>query len=119
MVGVIPADTVMHERPQGRGYVQLRETLDYPWLSSVGSRVSDVISAHEFHYSSLAGLDKSTAKFAYEIVRGTGIDGQHDGYVYKNLLASYTHRRSIGENGWVDEFLAHVDACKTKTPKWQ
>jgi len=26
MVGVIPADIVMHRRPVGRGYVQLRET---------------------------------------------------------------------------------------------
>jgi cobyrinic acid a,c-diamide synthase len=48
-------------------------------------------------------------------VRGTGIDGQHDGFVYKNLLASYTHRRSIGDHGWVDAFLAQVKACKNNT----
>jgi cobyrinic acid a,c-diamide synthase len=48
-------------------------------------------------------------------VRGTGIDGQHDGFIYKNLLASYTNRRSIGENGWVDAFLTQVKACKNNT----
>ena len=115
MVGTIPADTVMHEKPQGRGYVQLRQTGHYPWLYDVARQKSDVISAHEFHYSSLEGLDPASAKFAYEVVRGTGIDGQHDGYVYKNLLASYTHRRSIGEHGWVDAFLAQVEACKNNT----
>ena len=26
MVGIVPADTVMHDRPMGRGYVRLRET---------------------------------------------------------------------------------------------
>ena len=115
MVGIIPADTVMHEKPQGRGYVQLRQTGHYPWLYDVACQKSDVISAHEFHYSSLEGLDPASAKFAYEVVRGTGIDGQHDGYVYKNLLASYTHRRSVGEHGWVDAFLAQVKACKNNT----
>jgi cobyrinic acid a,c-diamide synthase len=114
MVGVIPADTVMHEKPQGRGYVQLRQTRHNPWLNDVVSQAPDVISAHEFHYSSLEGLDDASASFAYEVLRGTGIDGQHDGFVYKNLLASYTHRRSVGEHGWVDAFLAHVDACKKK-----
>ena len=31
MAGVIPADCVMHPRPQGRGYVRLRETAAMPW----------------------------------------------------------------------------------------
>jgi len=116
MVGIIPADTLMHEKPQGRGYVQLRQTGDNPWLYDVARQKSDVISAHEFHYSSLEGLDPTSTKFAYEVVRGTGIDGQHDGFVYKNLLASYTHRRSVGEHGWVDAFLAQVKASQ-KTPE--
>jgi cobyrinic acid a,c-diamide synthase len=115
MVGIIPADTVMHEKPQGRGYVQLRQTEHYPWLYDVARQKSDVISAHEFHYSTLEGLDPNSARFAYEVVRGTGIDGRHDGFAYKNLLASYTHRRSVGEHGWVDAFLAQVEACKKDT----
>jgi len=31
MVGVIPADSTMHDRPQGRGYVHLRPTANHPW----------------------------------------------------------------------------------------
>ncbi len=31
MVGAIPGDVVMHERPVGRGYVNLEETADFPW----------------------------------------------------------------------------------------
>jgi cobyrinic acid a,c-diamide synthase len=116
MAGIIPADVVMHDKPQGRGYVQLRETAQSLWLNDSESPPAEKICAHEFHYSSLEGLDVDLADFAYDVVRGTGIDGRHDGYVYKNLLASYAHRRSVGSHGWVDRFLAHVVADNTKTP---
>jgi cobyrinic acid a,c-diamide synthase len=46
MVGVIPGDVVMHDKPQGRGYVQLRETAQAPWP---GPTPDTVIAAHEFH----------------------------------------------------------------------
>ena len=38
MVGAIPGDTVMHERPQGRGYVKLRETGKSPLAARRGRR---------------------------------------------------------------------------------
>lgn len=109
MVGIIPADTVMHEKPQGRGYVRLRDRGNGPWPAAA---VAETISAHEFHYSSLEGLDDDSDNFAYEVLRGTGIDGGNDGYFYKNLLASYTHMRNVGGNKWVDRFVAHVRSCR-------
>lgn len=112
MAGIIPADAVMHDRPQGRGYVQLKETKHNPWPGMSEASEPEVLSAHEFHYSSLEGLHEPSSNYAYEVVRGTGIDGRHDGYVYKNLLASYTHRRSTAAHPWVDRFLAYVEACK-------
>lgn len=112
MAGIIPADTVMHDKPQGRGYVQLRDRGNGPWPASREISSADAISAHEFHYSSLEGLAVDTENFAYEVLRGTGIDGRNDGYFYKNLLASYTHMRNVGGNDWVDRFVAHVRACR-------
>jgi cobyrinic acid a,c-diamide synthase len=113
MVGVIPADTVMHDKPQGRGYVRLRDRGNGPWPApSQNGSASGTISAHEFHYSSLEGLEDDPAHFAYEVQRGTGIDGRNDGYFYKNLLASYTHMRNVGGNHWVDRFVAHVRSCR-------
>ncbi|MCG7921258.1 MAG: hydrogenobyrinic acid a,c-diamide synthase (glutamine-hydrolyzing) [Candidatus Thiodiazotropha lotti] len=110
MAGVIPADTVMHEKPQGRGYVRLSETGRSPWPNlGVGHKE---IFAHEFHYSSLVGLKAQQDDYAYRVERGYGIDGKNDGYVYKNLLASYTHRRSVGGNNWVARFLALVASVK-------
>lgn len=109
MVGAIPADVVMHERPQGRGYVRLEETGASPWPRVPGC--SERIAAHEFHYSALENLDPEI-RFAYKVTRGTGIDGTHDGIVYKNLLASYTHLRDVGGNRWIERFLAHARRCR-------
>jgi len=108
MVGAIPGDVVMHERPQGRGYVRLEETGMSPWPKVPGC--STDIAAHEFHYSALENLDPAI-RFAYKVTRGTGIDGARDGIVYKNLLASYTHLRDVGGNHWIERFLAHARCC--------
>jgi cobyrinic acid a,c-diamide synthase len=109
MVGIIPGDAVMHERPQGRGYVRLRETGEMPWPNPGDGE--NEIPAHEFHYSSLENLDPGII-YAYEVVRGTGVDGRHDGIVYKNLLANYTHLRNVGGNRWTSRFLAQVRRVK-------
>jgi cobyrinic acid a,c-diamide synthase len=109
MVGVVPAEVVMHPKPQGRGYVRLRETSAHPWpLSADGS---EAISAHEFHYSALRrvpdGLD-----FAYRVERGQGLDGVHDGIVYRNLLASYAHLRDTRSHPWAGRFVDFVRRCR-------
>ncbi len=102
MAGVISADVLMHEKPVGRGYVRLAPTTAHPWVPQ-GSH-PDEIPAHEFHYSSLENLDPAT-RFAYDVKRGHGADGRHDGIVHKNLLASYTHLRSAGSCNWAARFV--------------
>ena len=104
MVGIIPADTVMHARPQGRGYVRLRETAAAPWPST---GPPGEFAAHEFHYSSLENMTESLT-FAYEVLRGTGIDGRHDGIVINNLLACYSHMRDTRQHHWARRFVDFV-----------
>jgi cobyrinic acid a,c-diamide synthase len=107
MVGVVPGDTVMHERPVGRGYARLQPTGDDRWQETAS------IPAHEFHYSSLENLPGDSI-YAYKVVRGHGIDGRHDGYQRHNLLAGYVHRRGAGEQGWIAPFLNQVRARKAR-----
>jgi cobyrinic acid a,c-diamide synthase len=109
MVGAIPADIVMEKKPQGRGYVQLRETDDGIWPSTHGQ----TIAAHEFHYSRFINLPKN-ARFAFQVLRGTGIDGRHDGYIRNNMLACYTHQRNTSNNNWVVRFVEFVRQCNSK-----
>lgn len=104
MAGVIPGDAVMHTKPQGRGYVKLQETADMPWL---GAQPEQVIQAHEFHYSALENLTEK-GRFAYRMVRGTGINGDYDGWLYKNLLASYTHMRHTAQFPWATRFVGYI-----------
>jgi cobyrinic acid a,c-diamide synthase len=104
MVGAIPADVVMHERPVGRGYVRLAETGAVPWP---GPAPSGEIAAHEFHYSNLIDLPPDT-RFAYRVLRGHGTDGSRDGIVVGNLLASYTHLRSTACYNWAERFVGFV-----------
>lgn len=112
MVGVIPADTVMHKRPQGRGYIQLAETQQHPWLK-IKPAPDDIIAGHEFHYSALENVDPSI-QYAYRILRGTGIDGKNDGIVYKNLLACYAHLKDTQSNHWAARFVQFSRTCKNK-----
>ena len=109
MVGAIPADSVMHERPVGRGYVHLHETGDFPWPAGAASAgcAEAEIRAHEFHHSSLENLDPGL-RFGYRVTRGHGVDGQRDGLVWGNVLASYAHRRSVGDAAWAPRFVAFV-----------
>lgn len=112
MVGAIPGDTVMHAKPVGRGYVHLAEETGHPWPRP--ELPAREIRAHEFHYSSLENLP-SDMRFAYRVTRGHGIGGKHDGLVYKNLLASYTHLRTIGSCYWAARFVAFARRIKQES----
>jgi cobyrinic acid a,c-diamide synthase len=107
MVGAIPADVQMHAKPVGRGYVHLTENDEHPWP---GSKQPGIV-AHEFHYSSLENLPAET-RFAYQVARGYGINGQQDGLILNNMLASYTHLRSTGSCEWASRFVAFIRQVK-------
>jgi cobyrinic acid a,c-diamide synthase len=109
MVGAIPGDVVMHEKPVGRGYVVLAPTASHPWRSP--SVEVPTLKAHEFHYSSLDNLPSDTI-YAYTVKRGHGVDGARDGIVYKNLLASYTHLRATADCDWPVRFVRFARQCQ-------
>jgi len=109
MVGAIVGDVVMHPKPVGRGYVILSPTAAHPWNHA--SAETTTLRAHEFHYSSVEHLPPDTV-FAYDIKRGHGVDGSHDGIVYKNLLASYTHLRVSNGCDWPAKFVRFVRSRK-------
>jgi cobyrinic acid a,c-diamide synthase len=110
MVGVIPGEAVMHDKPQGRGYIRLAETPDSPW-PRLETKPAPEIAGHEFHYSSVESLPGNLT-YAYRVLRGTGVDGEHDGIVHKNLLACYAHLRDTARNHWAARFTAFVRECK-------
>ena len=102
MVGAVPGDAVMHERPVGRGYVHLRASVHHPWAEP-----GSVLRGHEFHHSALENLAPDAA-FAYQVERGHGVDGLHDGVRVHNLLASYALLRTGAGSDWAPAFVDHV-----------
>jgi cobyrinic acid a,c-diamide synthase len=109
MVGAIAGDAVMRERPVGRGYMHLQETAAHPWPLAGETRE---LRVHEFHHSALENLAPGLA-YAYRVTRGHGVDGRRDGIVYRNVLASYAHQRSVGGNLWARRFVAFVRNVST------
>lgn len=103
MVGAIPCEVAVFDKPQGHGYVILQPRNKNKWFLGEGE-----IRGHEFHYSQI--INPPRLDFAYHIIRGQGIDGKHDGIIYKNVIASYTHLHSVGLPQWASQVVAFVKA---------
>lgn len=105
MVGIIQADCEMHTKPIGRGYTLLQNNQQHPWSTIQNTE----LPGHEFHYSKLTNTPANTT-YAYQVNRGFGVNGEHDGIVYKNLLACYAHQRNTQQNQWISNFLEYVNS---------
>ena len=99
MVGIIPAEVELSEKPQGHGYVVAEVVGENP-LFPLGL----TLRGHEFHHSSLS--NPRGLLFAYQVKRGQGIHHQQDGIVYKNLFASYIHLHALGTPEWAEGFVS-------------
>ncbi len=100
MAGILPADVEMHDRYRALDHVELEAT-DGTLTATAG----ETIRGHEFHYSS-ADVD-GDARFAFETVRGDGIDGDHDGLVEYESMGTYAHVHP--ESGAFDRFVDRLE----------
>jgi len=107
MVGAVPADVVVGKRPQGKGYMVVEESGKSPWPRSANKADNTSIPVHEFHYARLQNL-AGDQDFAHRVLRGTGIDGTHDGLIINNLIAGFAHHRNTVANPWVERFVNFV-----------
>ncbi|WP_101295551.1 cobyrinic acid a,c-diamide synthase [Halegenticoccus soli] len=96
MAGILPADVRMHERYRALDHVELRARTD-----ALTARAGETIRGHEFHYS---GADVGgDARFAFDVSRGSGIDGERDGLTEYRTLGTYAHVHA--ESGAFDRFV--------------
>jgi len=96
MAGVLPATIERRERYQALDHVELRVRRD-----ALTAGAGDRLRGHEFHYS--AADAAGDARFAFDVVRGTGIDGDRDGLTEHRTLGTYCHVHP--ESGAFDAFL--------------
>lgn len=99
MVGALDCEVVIEKKPKGHGYMTVTATGNSPWIKG-----NEEIRAHEFHYGKV--VNSSHSIFAFNVLRGTGIDGNNDGIVYKNVTASFAHFHHIGFPTWAEAFVS-------------
>ncbi|MFW5903183.1 MAG: cobyrinic acid a,c-diamide synthase [Halolamina sp.] len=96
MAGILPASVGMHDAPQAIDHVELRAN-----ESTLTARDGEAVRGHEFHYSRADVAPD--ARFAFEVERGDGIDGDHDGLTEYRTLGTYAHVHA--ESGAFDRFV--------------
>ncbi|MFC6940119.1 cobyrinic acid a,c-diamide synthase [Salinirubellus sp. GCM10025818] len=96
MAGVLPADVEMHDRYRALDHVELRAC-----RGTVTAAEGSALPGHEFHYSS--ATVEGDARFAFDVERGSGIDGDHDGLTEYRTLGTYAHVHA--ESGAFDRFV--------------
>ena len=96
MAGILPADVTMCDRYQALDHVELEAT-----SGTLTAAAGETIRGHEFHYSEAAV--EADARFAFETVRGDGIDGDHDGLLEYESLGTYAHVHAA--SGAFDRFV--------------
>lgn len=112
MLGVLPFEVQMTDKPRGHGYTSLVVENENPFYPT-----GAVIRGHEFHNSRILNLDGGTARFAFRVTRGYGFDGGQDGLTYKNVLGCYSHLHALSTPSWAPNLVAA--ACKYKTGGWR
>ncbi|WP_254546281.1 cobyrinic acid a,c-diamide synthase [Halomarina pelagica] len=101
MAGVLPAEVRMCDRFQALDHVELTARRDAPT-----ARAGETLRGHEFHYS--AADVGSDARFAFDVARGRGIDGERDGLLEYRTLGTYAHVHA--ESGAFDRFVESIDS---------
>jgi cobyrinic acid a,c-diamide synthase len=95
MVGVFPVTFELGKRPWSHGYACGETDGANPFFLP-GTR----LRGHEFRYSYVRSMRAEALRFAFRMTRGKGFDGERDGLVYKNVLASFTHLHALGTPEW-------------------
>jgi len=110
MCGVLPLDVVVEDKPQGHGYTLMRALKGNPFFPE-----DSCIKGHEFHHSRVVNIGEGL-HYSYKVVRGQGIDGKHDGLVYRNVFATYNHIHAMANPQWAPRFVALAESYRRQTP---
>lgn len=100
MANIFPYRAELTQHRQGLSYVKARGTRANPLFPGAE------IVAHEFHYSRL--VPTPSGPYAYDVLRGTGIDGSHDGLIVRNTIGTYMHQHALATKNWGLNFIRTV-----------
>jgi cobyrinic acid a,c-diamide synthase len=104
MVGVLPCEIEMTDKPQGHGYVMAQVDQENPFFPK-----GTVLRGHEFHNS--RAITSKPLNTAYQLSRGNGLGNRRDGIIVHNVLASYTHLHIGGAADWAKNLVQRAQFC--------
>lgn len=100
--GILPISISFSNKPAGHGYFEAIVDKQNPYFE-----LNEIIRGHEFHYSWISEI-KSNVETALKVVRGVGAIENRDGFVYKNVFASYVHIHNASYPNWAKRFVELV-----------
>lgn len=100
MCGVLPFDILVEKKPQGHGYTLMRSLEGNPFFPA-----ASLVKGHEFHHSRVINAGGDLC-YAYEVLRGHGVNGRRDGIIQKNTFATYNHIHALAHPEWAKRFVA-------------
>ena len=109
MADVLPIVFGLCKRPQGHGYTVIRVDGKNPFYE-----VGTELKGHEFHYSNVLSCANGKNEMVFSMRRGSGIKDHKDGFVYKNVLATYTHIHALGTPQWAESLVKNARIYKMK-----
>jgi cobyrinic acid a,c-diamide synthase len=109
MAGVLPLIFGLCKRPQGHGYTVITVESKNPFYE-----VGTELKGHEFHYSSVLKCPNGKSDMVFSMKRGSGIKDHKDGFVYKNVLATYTHIHALGTPQWAESLVKNAQEYKQR-----
>ncbi|KJS87901.1 MAG: hypothetical protein JM58_02755 [Peptococcaceae bacterium BICA1-8] len=107
LAGLIPGSCQMTNKLAGMGYREGVLAND----SILGGK-NTLVKGHEFHYSTFQPMESQTVPRAYYFT-----NGNYEGYLNKNLLASYLHMHFAGNPNLAKNFLASCSQFALKQKK--
>jgi cobyrinic acid a,c-diamide synthase len=85
MCNVFPYESIMVRKVQALSYVIAKSNNNNIILSK-----NETFKGHEFHYSKIL-LEGKNPTYAFQVLRGKGINESQDGIMNKNTIATYVH----------------------------
>ncbi len=100
--GVLPLDIGLEDKPQGHGYILAEVIQENPFFP-----MNTLLRGHEFHHSKIVN-PSDDLPLVYQLRRGNGVYQHKDAFVYKNVLASYTHLHADGSPMWAESIVSRA-----------
>ena len=134
MAGVLPAVFGFGAKPQGHGYAELETVTENPFyavgdclrghefhytylkgfLASASHPAASTDTGTAREADDEPGLPACTStmpaelRYAFRVRRGFGFSGEHDGLVWRNVLALYTHVHALGTPEWASAMIRNA-----------